>query len=214
MNTNELIASLSMEAPGKHLGAPGYYALYLGFVLVVYAIGAQIFLGLRSDLAAQFTRPMFSLEIILLALLTVSSAVAAILSMYPDAHQKQDVLRYPYVIFAALIVFILFQLAMPHEPMMVIPTALDVHGMECALCIAGVTIVPSAMIFGLLRKGASVHPLRSGFFTVLAASAIGCLTLRLSEANDSLMHMVSWHYVPTLLFAALGALIGKWLLKW
>ncbi len=214
MNTNELIANLSAEAPSKTLGTPSYYALRLGAVLAVYAIGVQMFLGLRPDLALQFTRPMFSVEIALLALLSLTSAAAAILSMYPDAHQQQGALKYPYAIFALLVVFMAFQLTLPHDPMMVIPVALDAHGMECALCIASVAVVPSALIFGLLRKGASVHPLRSGSFAVLAASAIGGLTLRLSEANDSLMHMVSWHYVPTLLFAALGAWIGKTLLKW
>lgn len=213
MNTNELIANLSAQAPSKTLGTPSYYALRLGAVLAAYATGAQIFLGLRLDLAVQFTRPMFAIEVVLLALLAVASAGAAILSMYPDAYQKKSLLKLPYGIFAALAAFILFQLSMPHDPMMAMPD-LGAHGMECALCIASVAIVPSALIFGLLRKGASVHPLRSGSFAVLAASGIGCITLRLAEVNDSLMHLVGWHYVPTLLFAALGAIIGKHLLKW
>lgn len=213
MNTNELIANLSAQAPSKTLGTPRYYALRLGAVLAAYATGAQIFLGLRLDLAVQFTRPMFAIEVVLLALLAVASAGAAILSMYPDAYQKKSLLKLPYGIFAALAAFILFQLSMPHDPMMAMPE-LGAHGMECALCIASVAIVPSALIFGLLRKGASVHPLRSGSFAVLAASGIGCITLRLAEVNDSLMHLVGWHYLPTLLFAALGAIIGKHLLKW
>jgi hypothetical protein len=49
---------------------------------------------------------------------------------------------------------------------------------------------------------------------VLAASGVGCLTLRLAELNDSIEHLLQWHYVPTLLFAAGGAMIGKWLLRW
>jgi hypothetical protein len=69
-------------------------------------------------------------------------------------------------------------------------------------------------MFVLLRKGASIRQLQAGSFAVLTATAIGCLTLRLSEENDSIMHLLQWHYLPTLLFAALGALAGKWLLKW
>jgi len=79
---------------------------------------------------------------------------------------------------------------------------------------AATAIVPAALIFALLRKGASVRPLRAGSFAVLAASGLGCLTLRLSEANDSLVHLVDWHYLPTLLFAVIGALVGRYLLRW
>ena len=80
--------------------------------------------------------------------------------------------------------------------------------MDCALCIGSVAMLPSLLLFGILRRGATVRPMQAGIFAVLAASAIGCLTLRLSEANDSLAHLLLWHYLPTLIFAALGAVIG------
>jgi len=102
---------------------------------------------------------------------------------------------------------------MPHDVRMVMPE-ISAHGMECALCIASVALVPSGLVFGLLRKGTTVRQLQAGSFAVLAASAIGGLTLRLAEANDSILHLVQWHYVPTLLFAGLGAMLGKYLLKW
>jgi hypothetical protein len=86
--------------------------------------------------------------------------------------------------------------------------------MECALCIAAVALIPSALLFALIRKGATIRPLQAGSFAVLAASSVGGLTLRLAEANDSLMHLVVWHYLPALLFATLGAVIGKKLLRW
>lgn len=213
MNTNELIASLSREAPTSRLKSPGYFGWRLGAVLAAYGLGAQLFLQLRPDLSAQLMRPTFAVEIALLVLLTVTSAASSIFVMYPDMHQKRWVLNLPYAVFAVLAVFILSQLAMPQDARMVVPDA-GAHAMECALCIASISILPSGLIFRLLRKGASVHPLRAGSFAVLAASAIGCLTLRLAEANDSLMHLAAWHYLPTLLFAALGALIGRWLLAW
>ena len=89
---------------------------------------------------------------------------------------------------------------MPADERMVLP-APGAHAMECALCIASVAIIPSAWIFTLLRKGASIRQAQSGAYAVLCASAIGCLTLRLAEANDSMLHAASWHYLPTLLFA-------------
>ena len=214
-NTADLIASLSAEAtPVEKARTPSYWSARLLLVLAVYATGCQIFLGLRPDLGAQLGRPLFALETVLLASLLITSAVASVLAMYPDAYQKPKLLKLPYVVFALLVGLMGFQLLLPNDARMVMPEGLPNHAMECAICIASVALIPSALIFALLRKGAPVHQLQAGVFAVLAASAIGCLTLRLSEANDSIMHLVQWHYVPTLLFAALGALAGKWLLKW
>lgn len=213
MNTETLIARLSSEVQTiKPVRTPGYWSVRLIAVLVIYGIGAQAFLGFRTDLAMQFTRPLFVLEIALLVSLLIVSCIASVLSMYPDAYQKPGLLTLPYGVFLLLLGVVVSQLFMPQDArMMILP---DAFSMECAICIAAVALIPSALIFVLLRKGASVRQFQAGSFAVLAASAIGCLTLRLAEANDSLLHMAVGHYLPTLLFAALGAVIGKWLLKW
>lgn len=217
-DTQQLIDRLSQEASASTaknpLPPPAWWAVRLIALLAAYGLGVQFFLQVRPDIAVQFGRPAFVAEIALLVVLSLSSAVAAIFAMYPDMHQKPWLLRIPYAVFAALAGFIAFQLfAMPYDPRMVIPSS-GMHGMECALCIASVAIVPSALVFGILRKGASVTPLRAASFAVLAAAGLGCLTLRLAEASDSLVHLAAWHYTPTLAFAALGALAGKFLLKW
>ncbi len=213
-NTADLIASLSAEAkPTKKVGTPTYWAVRLLSVLALYAIGCQLFLGIRPDLWMQLSRPLFALEVALLSLLLLSGAVASVLAMYPDSYQKPQFLKLPYIIFALLVGLVGFQLMMPDDARMVMP-ALGDHGMKCAICIASLSLMPSALTFALLRKGASVRQFRAGSFAVLSASSVGCLTLRLAEANDSIMHLVQWHYAPTFLFATIGALAGKWLLRW
>ncbi len=209
-----LIARLSSEAtaPVRPM-SPGYWGTRLVAVLGIYALGTQLFLGLRPDLALQFIRPAFAAEIALLVALLLSSTVASVLAMYPDVHQKPRFLVLPYATFGVLALLIVAQLFLPVDARMVMP-APGAHGMECALCIGSVALVPSALIFALLRKGASVRQFQAGFFAVLAASAIGCLTLRLAEASDSMLHLATWHYLPTLCFAALGAVIGNRLLRW
>lgn len=214
-DTNTLIAELSQDAPkkGAWQRTPMKFGGKLLAVLAAYGIAVQYFLGLRPDLSMQFTRPWFDLEIFLLLVLGLSSVVAAVIAMYPDAYQKPRWLKLPYAIFAVLAVLVIVQLGMPLDARMVMPEVGN-HAMECALCIGSVAMLPSALLFGILRQGATVRPMQAGAFAVLASSAIGCLTLRLSEANDSLMHLASWHYLPTLIFASVGALIGKWMLKW
>lgn len=214
MDTKSLIEQLSREAPPeRQLRPPSYFAVRLLLVMAAYAVLAQLFLGVRPQIATPLARPMFVLEIVLLAALACTGAIAAILAMYPDAYRKAWVFRLPYVVFALLVAMLTFELFAQHDLRRAIPQP-GGHGMECALCIATTSLIPSALIFGLLRRGASVHPLKAGSFAVLAATGLGCLVLRLSEANDSPSHLIDWHYLPTLLFAAVGALIGRYLLRW
>lgn len=213
MKTTDLIAQLSQQ-PGKpSLRPPAYYASRVALVLGGYAVATQLFLGIRSDLLMQLSRPLFTLELVLLFMLTIASGWGAVLSMYPDAYQRRMPLRLPYIIFAALLVLILLQLRMPEDARMQMP-GVGAHGMECALCIASVALFPSVILFGLMRRGASLSPLKAGSFAVFAATGIGCFTLRFAEANDSLIHLAQWHYFPTLIFAALGTLVGHYLLRW
>lgn len=213
-DTNTLIDSLSGAAtPAARISSPVYYSIRLVLVLAVYALGTQLFLGLRPDLAMQFTRPWFVAEIALLVALLFSSVGASVLSMYPDAYQKPRLLTLPYMLFALLCCMIGLQILLVPDPRMALPVA-GLHCIECTICIGAVAVLPTALIFALQRSGASVEPEKSGTFTALAASAVGCLTLRLAEENDSLTHLAGWHYLPIVLFAALGARIGKSLLKW
>lgn len=213
MNTNDLIEALSKDPQPLALRGPGYYAWRLGLVLALYAAVGIPLQGLRPDLPVQFLRPMFMVEVTLLAVLVATSIMAAVLSMYPDNYQRRGLLTLPYMVFVALAVFIAGQWFLPLDARMAMPKPLA-HGIECSLCIATLAMLPSAVIFWLLRKGASVHPWRAGSFAVLASASLGCLMLRMAEQNDSLTHLLHWHYLPTLLFAGLGACFGKYLLRW
>lgn len=213
MNTDALIDALSKEAPIPRLRGPGHYAARLATVLAIYVAVVVPLQGLRPDLAMQFTRPLFLAEVALLLAIATTSMTAAVLSMYPDSNQKPVALKLPYALFVVLAAFIAAQGFLPMDARMVLPKP-GAHTIECSLCIAALALAPSALIFRLLRKGASVQPWRAGSLAVLASSALGCLMLRLAEDNDSLMHLAQWHYLPTLLFAALGAFVGKVLLRW
>ncbi|MGE3769509.1 MAG: NrsF family protein [Bdellovibrionales bacterium] len=214
MKTGDLITALSNEATRKPLRSPLHYATRLVLVVIVYGIAMVAFSGLRPDLPAPFLRPLFTAEVGLLLILALSSLTAAVHSMYPDAYQRPSLLRLPFIVLAAFALFMVAQLFMPIDPRMVIPDASKVNGMECTLSIAGFSILPSLIIFALLRKGSSVKPLYAGAFATLAAAAAGCLMLRMIEPNDVISHLMLWHYLPTLAFAACGAAVANWLLRW
>ncbi len=211
---HDLITKLSSEAsPKKVLGSPIKWIASLLLMLVSYAVIVEIFFGIRGDLAVQLSRPLFVAEVVLMLLLVVVSTLSAVLTMYPDLYQKSRLLKLPYVIFFLLFGVFLAQFFTAIDALMVLPEA-SLHQMECTICILFLSLIPSAIVFAILQKGASTLPLQAGVFTVLSASALGYLMLRLHEANDSIAHLLTWHYLPMLFFAFVGALIGRWLLRW
>ncbi len=208
-----LIDSLSSEAATtKRLPSPLVQLLRAGLVLVVYAIAASLFLGRRPDLAFQIERPFYLLELIILPIIAFSSLRAAFYLSYPDSYQQKRVGLWPLVSGLALIGLILLQILMPADSRMQLPEG--VNGMDCATCICVFAMLPSAFLFVLLRKGATTHPLRAGLFIALSAASTGCFILRLAEPNDSLVHVLQFHYLTTLACAFVGTLIGKFALRW
>lgn len=213
--TDDLVMQLSKGATPKPplrltVLAPAVFA-----VLIVYAFGAQFYLGLRPDLAAQFSNPFFIAENGLLFVLALCGALASLHALYPDMLQRQWMIVTPFIIFSALVVLLTVS-GMRDNPSLAMDFLAHENfaGMECTLCIGALSIIPSALLFALLRKGATTRPLVAGAIATLTAAAIGGLVLRLAEPADSSAHFILWHYLPTLTFSGLGALLGKFLLRW
>jgi hypothetical protein len=214
VDTKQLIQDLSAEAKPVKLVRPQRYAAFLLALLSIYAICAQCWLeGFRPDLAIQLARPLFLVELLFLAAMLVSSSVASVYAMLPDGGERKTLMRLPYIFSGGMLGLVIFQLFLPQDARMVMSDA-NSHAHECTTYIAFSSILPAALIFGLLRKGASVMPMQAGLLAVIAAVSVGAITLRLAEANDEIMHLLSWHYLPSIFFASLGALLGRYLLRW
>ncbi|MBV5292931.1 MAG: DUF1109 family protein [Curvibacter lanceolatus] len=155
--------------------------------------------------------PLFVLEIISLILL-LSCVMASTLAAYPDAYQKPGWLRAPYALATLLALTCLLQLLT--EPLSRPQDATDIHGLSCSVAIAAVAILPSALVMHRLGRGAVVHPMQAGSLALRTGLALGCLVVRLHEVNDSMFHVLTWHYLPTALGAGLGVWLGRRILRW
>lgn len=213
-DTKQLIQDLSAQAKPVRVLRPKHYAALLLALLLVYAICAQCWLeGFRPDLAIQLTRPLFVLELLVLTAMLVSAALASVYAMLPDGMQYKALMRLPYLLSGGMLALLIFQLFLPQSTLMVMSDA-NSHTHECTEYIAYAAIFPAALIFMLLKTGASVIPMQAGLLAVIASVSLGALTLRLAEANDEIIHLLTWHYIPSIFFAALGALLGRFLLRW
>ena len=208
-----LIQELSREpAVARRFPTPSRLIAGLLIACLVCGVLGQLYLGVRPDFTATFADAYLWAEVACLLLLLASSLLASVLVMYPDAYQRPGLTRLPYGVFALLVLLCAVQLVV--QPDLRIQDATDMHGITCTLSIAAVAIVPSALVMVLLSRGAVVHPMQAGSLAVLTGTALGCLVVRLHEANDSMMHVVTWHYLPTMLLSLAGVLLGRRLLKW
>ena len=213
--TEQLIAELAgQSAPVEMLPSPSDVILKLSALLILYGLAVLALMGVRSDLEVQIFQPLYATEVVLLLAITMLSLGAAVYQAFPDHYQDH---RMDTLALGALGLFILLlaaQLLLPANPEQSLHSNLDMHSMECTICITAVAALPSFLAVLLLRKGASTQPFSAVAFAVLAATAAGCLILRLSEANDEPWHLMIWHYGPTFAYALGGGLAGRFLLRW
>ena len=208
-----LIQELSREpAVARRFPSPSRLMAGLMIACLVCGVLGQLYLGVRPDFKAALVDAYLWAEVACLLLLLASSLLASVLVMYPDAYQRPGLTRLPYGFFALLMALCALQMVV--QPELRMQDASDIHGVTCTIFIAVTAIVPSALVMALLSRGAVVRPMLAGGLAVLTGTALGCLVVRLHEANDSMMHVVTWHYLPTLLLSLAGVWLGRRLLKW
>ena len=209
-STESLIASLAeLMEPVTPSSQP--LVLFIKWLSgsLAYMLIMLLCFGLRGDLPQHLHAPLFLAETGLLACLVVTSGVSAIVLSFPDLYQRR------WLAFTPVLPLLLFLVTLYIEWLRDSPPSPEPpHGMECLLCISMFSLLPAAVLMLLLRRQASTHYYLAGAIALLAATSIGCLTLRLSEKTDSIAHLVKWHYLPMIGFGILGLWLGRKLLKW
>lgn len=206
----ELITKLSQDPETKN---PAQHPCMLSLKWIGWAVGyillSLIFSGLRPDLMLKLHEPWFVAEVTILTGIFIATALSAALLSFPDMHQMHKPAFSPAVMFVlfVLIMFLSWQADRP-------PAPLPVHSFECTVSIIVFSLLPAFWTFFEMRKFASTHYRWAGSTALLSAFSVGALWLRLHEANDSIMHVVQWHYLPMIAIGITGLWLGKVMLKW
>jgi hypothetical protein len=176
---------------------------------LLYLLLSLVLSGLRPDLISRLAQPLFVAEIVALVAVFLSTSFSAAVLSYPDMYQKRGAAFAPAVAFA-LFVLVMFLAWSADSP----PAPLPLHSFECTLSITLVSLIPAVWTFYAMRKFASTHCHWGGSIALLSAFSVGALWLRLHEVNDSIKHVIEWHYLPMLACGIAGLWLGKRLLKW
>jgi hypothetical protein len=209
-NMEQLIRTLTDDA-AKLQPAPHPFLVSFKWIVAASAYLAMILVisGLRPDILQAIENPWFVVELVTLFGIFVATSMSTSLLAFPDLHQKRFIAFAPLLMFVLFLVVIFFAWSTDHPP-----ASLPDHTYECAYCIILVSLLPAAWTFYSLRKLASIHYRLAGGLALLSAASIGALWLRLYEVNDSIIHVVEWHYLPMLLIGFIGLWLGEIILKW
>ena len=207
---DELINRLAQEAPMVK-PAPHPFALSLEWVAIaaLYLAVSLMASGTRPNLLLKLHDPWFAAEIAALIGILISTSLSAALLAYPDMHQKRLIAFAPIAASVLFVLVLLFAWRADSPP-----APLPVHSFECTLSITLLSLLPAACTFLVMRRFASTHAHWAGAISLLFAFSIGALWLRLHEQNDSVMHVIRWHYLPMIGFGIIGMWLGKRILKW
>lgn len=206
----QLVETLAGEA-GRVRPMPHPLRLSLVWIAAaaVYLAAALALSGLRPDLLRKFHDPWFVAELVCLLGIFLATTVSAALLVFPDLHQKRRLAWSPAWLFAAFPVFLYLSWHADNPP-----APLPVHSYECTLDIALFMLLPAAWTLYAMRNSASTHYRLAGAIALLSAFTVGSLWLRLHEGNDSVVHVIQWHYLPMLGLGLIGLWLGRLLLKW
>jgi hypothetical protein len=205
-----LVETLAQEgAAGKRATHPLLLGLKWIAAGAAYIAGALALTGPRPDLSAALQRPWYVAELVALLCLFLAASLGAALLAYPDAYQKRALAYSPLAMFAVFagVMLLAWRADAP-------PAPLPVHSFQCTLSITLLALLPAAWTFREMRRYASTQFGPAGSAAVLSAFSLGALWLRLHEVNDSVLHLMQWHYLPMLAAGLSGLWLGRLLLKW
>lgn len=209
-NIEELIDGLVRDAlPVKPALHPAMLSLRWVGLAIAYLMVAFWIAGFRPDLMQKFHEPQFVIEVASLAVIFLATSLSAAVLAFPDVHQMEKVALAPVGVFLVF-VGILFVSWLADTP----PAPLPLHSYECTLCITLFSLLPAGWTFYSMRKFASTHHRWAGSIALLSSFSVGALWLRLYEVNDSITHVIEWHYLPMLGIGMVGWWLGKKLLQW
>ena len=213
MRTEDLIQRLALDATPVRPLRP--VAIRVAGWLALAALSLAVVLtlmGVRRELGDTADRLDFTLEAALLLLTATSAVVGALLVSVPGAAMTRRVRWVPVLLAAACVVLAAGELA--YAAMSGAPSGRLTFAWHCVYKTTSVAVIPGIALFVMLRRAAPLQPGWAGMLAVLATAAIGVLGANIICPTDRPLHMLVWHVAPLMLFAGLGAALGRWLLKW
>ncbi len=212
MQTEELIGALASNCtpvrplPHPALRAVAWFAISLAYVAIVVAA-----IGLRPDISAKLVDLRFATELGAALLTSMMAAAGAFCAGCPGRPPWERLAPFP---------FLALWLGAIGKGCWSDWAALGVAGLAvhldliCFPAIVAISILPGALIFVMIRRGAPIAPATATGLAALAAAALAAAALLLFHVEDASIMVLIWQFGSVVLLAGLEALLGRVLLRW
>jgi len=210
MKTDELIAALAADTqsvrrpPERTLLA----LLPLGVALALLAF--LLTLGVRPDIAEALATWRFDLKLAFVAIAALVVTRECLRAGRPTARPSAQPLLAVAGLLGAAVAFEL--LVSPSHSW-----SEKLVGSNSIICLTAIPLLslgPLAALMIALRSGAPTSPTVAGAIAGLAAAAIAATLYALHCTDDSPLFVAVWYGTAALIVTALGAVLGRALLRW
>jgi hypothetical protein len=211
--TEELIQRLVADASPVRPLRPLAARVAGWFVVAVASLGlVMLMMGVRRELGDGADRLDFALEAALLVFTAISAAVGALAVSIPGAAADARIRWLPVILAILCVVAAAGEIV--YASVIGAPTGRLTFAWHCVYKTTSVAALPGLLLFVMVRRGAPLHAAWAGLLAITAAAAMGVLGANIICPTDRPVHMLLWHVLPLMLFAALGAALGRRLLRW
>ncbi|MEO5807803.1 DUF1109 domain-containing protein [Devosia sp.] len=211
--TDDLIARLSADLKPVPRHAVRYLLLgALGVGLVVAALSMHMMLGLRSDYPQAFMLPVFWTKFGYTLALAILGAVGTFVLSRPEGRTKLPWLG------AGLLVILLAAIAFMQmygaDPALRHHLMMGGSAMVCPWYIVALSLPILAGVLLAMRQLAPGNPTLAGLAAGLFAGGAGAWVYSFHCGEDGMMFLLLWYSLGIAVVSALGAVIGRFVLRW
>ncbi|MDX8467385.1 NrsF family protein [Mesorhizobium sp. VK23B] len=212
MRTEDLIKALDADSRNKAMPLGPAWWLAVGVAVVVAAMAFFMTIGPRPDIMpAMHTVRFLSKFVFTLALTTSAFALIRVLSTPGAASRRAKLwmLAAPALVVIAVIL-----------ELFVVPEAewgkrlVGSNMMICMTFIPLIGIGPLAIFLGMLRYGAPTRPVQAGAVAGLLAGGLAATFYAAHCFDDSPLFVATWYTIAIAFLTALGALGGRFFVRW
>lgn len=211
--TDDLIARLSADL--KPVRPMAMQRLLIGATLLstIVAIAAMLmWLGMRTDMPVAIWTMSFWTKFGYTLIIAALGGVATLILARPDGRTTWP-WRAAIAILAALLVVAIVQLVRA-EPEEMMPLVVGSTSLVCPwrIVVLGLPMLLAAIL--ALRRMAPANPTLAGFAAGIMAGGAGAWVYSFACAENGMMFLALFYSLGIVMVGAIGAVLGRFLLRW
>lgn len=170
-------------------------------LLCVFA--AITILGLRVDISEQVLNVKFIFDTAIFLMLGALSIMAAFSLSVPSLRNRA-VYRLPILVFGLILVGSGYSFLTATSPLLYLG-----HGFSCVYEIISISILPAAILFYFICRAAALKRDFVGVLVLMSGLSFGLLGVQFTCIDNTPMHILIWHILPTGIVMALGVWLAR-----